>query len=184
MQQWLVIEFSGNHLKKTFRTKAGFKPAFTMIELIFVIVVLGILAAVAIPRLAASRDDAVLVKGKSQISAIRSGIAMQRSRRLLEGLSTPSFIPRTLDANNTTSDLFHGGDYGNILEYGFPGDTNDGNWQKVDVAVNSPVNIRYRFYLEGTSVLFTYNSDSGVFDCNKTVNVANPNADLCSDLTN
>lgn len=32
--------------------------AFTMIELIFVIVILGILAAVAIPKLAATRDDA------------------------------------------------------------------------------------------------------------------------------
>lgn len=32
--------------------------AFTMIELIFVIVILGVLAAVAIPKLAASRNDA------------------------------------------------------------------------------------------------------------------------------
>jgi len=31
--------------------------AFTMIELIFVIVILGVLAAVAIPRLAATRND-------------------------------------------------------------------------------------------------------------------------------
>ena len=34
------------------------KKAFTMIELIFVIVILGILASVAIPRLAATREDA------------------------------------------------------------------------------------------------------------------------------
>jgi prepilin-type N-terminal cleavage/methylation domain-containing protein len=34
------------------------KKAFTMIELIFVIVIIGILAGVAIPKLAATRDDA------------------------------------------------------------------------------------------------------------------------------
>lgn len=34
------------------------KKAFTMIELIFIIVIIGILASVAIPKLAANRDDA------------------------------------------------------------------------------------------------------------------------------
>jgi len=36
--------------------------AFTMIELIFVIVVLGILAIIAIPKLAATRDDAEIAR--------------------------------------------------------------------------------------------------------------------------
>lgn len=172
MQQWLVIEFSGNHLKKTFRTKAGFTPAFTMIELIFVIVILGILAAVAIPKLAASRDDAVLVKGKSQVSAIRSGIAMQRSRRLLEG-NTP-FVPPVLDGNTTSTvaqvpTLFvnatdDDGNVYNILEYGLQPSGNDGSWTKT--SNNSKVNpMTYDFHLEGTTVQFQYNPTTGAFTC-------------------
>ena len=38
------------------------KKAFTMVELIFVIVIIGILASVAIPKLAITRDDAKISK--------------------------------------------------------------------------------------------------------------------------
>lgn len=44
------------------------KNAFTMIELIFVILILGILAVVAIPKLSATRDDAKLVMMTQSIS--------------------------------------------------------------------------------------------------------------------
>jgi len=43
------------------------KKAFTMIELILIIVVIGVLAAIATPRIGTTRDDAVLVKTMAEI---------------------------------------------------------------------------------------------------------------------
>ncbi|MDY4829801.1 MAG: type II secretion system protein [Campylobacter sp.] len=48
------------------------KKGFTMIELIFVIVILGILASVAIPRLAATREDAEIATAIANLRTLLS----------------------------------------------------------------------------------------------------------------
>lgn len=57
----------------------NFKKGFTMVELIFVIVILGILAAVAIPKLAATRDDADIAKFSQNLSTLITDIASYRT---------------------------------------------------------------------------------------------------------
>ena len=51
------------------------KKGFTMIELIFVIVILGILASVAIPRLAATREDAEISAAVANLRTLVSDAA-------------------------------------------------------------------------------------------------------------
>ena len=61
------------------------KKAFTMVELVFVIVVIGILSAIAVPKFAATRDDAIISKGRAEVAAMRSAVATERQKRILRG---------------------------------------------------------------------------------------------------
>ena len=156
------------------------KQGFTIIELVFVIVVIGILSAIAIPRLAVTRDDAMLVKVRSQVAAIRSGIAMQKNRRLLEGNTT---LPTTLDSAPINTDgkrlfNYNDGNKSNILEYPIYSKANhDGSWTKTNVTGTGKETVTtYSVQISGTSVPFKYNASNGIFDCNQTTQ-------NCKDLT-
>ncbi len=154
------------------------KKAFTMVELIFVIVVIGILAAVAVPKLMVTRTDAVIVKGKSQVSAIRNGISLQKSRNMLKGITyNGSYYLDKLD-NNTTYNVdnqplfyFSDGNKSNILQYPIYSKIGmDGHWVKT-------ANNQYAFFVtQDKNVSFDYNSTTGSFDC-KHIN------DYCKQLT-
>jgi len=72
------------------------KKAFTMIELIFVIVIIGILAAIAIPKLAATRDDAKIA---AVISHARKTLGDLQSYYTSQG----NYMWRTINIDEATS---------------------------------------------------------------------------------
>ncbi|WP_321236137.1 type II secretion system protein [Campylobacter sp.] len=76
------------------------KKGFTMIELIFVIVILGILASVAIPRLAATREDAEI---STTIANIRTLVSEASSYYVGHGKFTTGDTANGVPWNEVTN---------------------------------------------------------------------------------
>lgn len=129
------------------------KKGFSLIELIFVIVILGILAGVAVPRLTATRDDAQIAKLKSDVAAIQSGLALERSTRMMRGdMSWPAALNTKKD--NTGAEKDCGSPFCAVTQNAIKGawNTNDG--------------LKYEFkFNKSTTLNFVYDKDNGTFDC-------------------
>jgi len=141
------------------------KPAFTMIELIFVIVVLGILASIAVPRFAATRDDAIISKARAQVASIRSAIMTEHQRGILQGQTD---LPRELDNSTVNIDneaLFDGNASNPLLSYALFSRQIQGRWFRVANTSADTIH-NYDFYINGiVTERFEYNITSQLFDC-------------------
>ena len=73
-----------------------------MVELLFVIVVIGILSAIAIPRFADTADTAYLTKAQDTLSTVRNALMAERQKRVLRG-SFVAITDLSLKADGTAS---------------------------------------------------------------------------------
>ena len=144
---------------------------FTMIEMIFVIVVLGILAAIAVPKFAATRTDAEITKGRSDIASIRTAIITERQSRLIKGDS--SYINK-LHSSDTI--LFDGNSTAELLMYGIAAENKSGHWHTPTSSGNTAGSnvCTYKFKILEVDNLFTYTQADGKFLCTS--------GDYCSQL--
>ena len=133
------------------------RKAFTMTELIFVIVILGILAAVAVPKMGSTKSHAEISKARTDVASIRSSILTERQSQLIKGDS--SFIDKLSEDDSV---LFTGnGDGRTLFTYGIAAGTTDGKWSKV---ANKE---EYNFHINGSDIKFTYDKSTGKFSCDR-----------------
>ena len=151
------------------------KKAFSMIELVFVIIIIGILASVAIPRLSATRDDAQITKARVLVASIRNALAMERQKRILRGEF--KIIGEVGDSTNVFGNFYEsdGTDTGHaVLEYPMASEPN----KKDRWSFNGG---KYTFKSMLGDVIFEV--INGKFECDPT-KTSNTNSKGCKQLTN
>ena len=151
--------------------KQSSKKAFTMIELIFVIVVIGILSAIAIPKLAATRDDATITKAIATVGAVRSAVATERQKRILKGDFTHPI--ETLHTSGNAFDVFNADKdsiQNRVLEYSMPDcdslDKTTGCWKVSGSGASST----YTYVMPTSGDEVDFNITAGRFDCKVPTN--------------
>lgn len=152
-----------------------------MIELVFVVVIIGILASVAIPKLAATRDDAEISKARVLVASISNAVQMERQKRILRGEFNPIF--RLTDSATLGDRIFNG----------FNADTSDRVLENPPFSCTTTTDKNcWRETATGTIAnpddsRYTYNLPSGGSEVFQLVNnrfeCVNQNSDNCKLLT-
>ncbi|AZV46803.1 ABC transporter permease [Nautilia sp. PV-1] len=119
------------------------RKSFTMLELIFVIVVIGILAGVAIPRLFSGVSDAEIAKVKTDVATIRTAISTKYGKNVMEG----NDVCPTLETSTTDGQLFEG-----ILTYPIKQNSGTVKWDGNGTD--------YNVSLDGGNTVITFHYDN------------------------
>lgn len=155
------------------KTRSRFAPAFTLIELIAVIIVLAILAGVAVPRYFDYTDRARSSALVGTVGNVRSAIANFYANASVTG--TPAFptLVQLTTAGTVLQDAFPNNPYNNfntvtaatLTEWNARTVTGTAGWRYyVDNATNPPA---YGFYANSTTATTAPNGSGGVSNANQ-----------------
>jgi general secretion pathway protein G len=136
------------------------KQSFTLLELIFVIIVIGILAGVALPRLFTGVDDAIKAKVKTEVSTVNAAIASKYTKNIL---SNNNACPKLESTPDDTNYVFEA-----VLSQPIPKNDNMLKWD----GNGTDYNVTY----ENKTIYFNYIEDPDnkgcIFECNTSKSTA------------
>jgi prepilin-type N-terminal cleavage/methylation domain-containing protein len=135
------------------RTNTQNNKGFTLIELIIVTMILGILAAVAIPRYTATVTKAEEAVENAVISSIRAGLETYATEMLMEN-GRKSWPSNPFDALETDPDLYDRNDVDNYPDQ-------DGEWTFGDDIYYGNKTINHQ---RGNNTVTTWSYNKGVQD--------------------
>jgi len=153
------------------------KKAFTLIELIFVIVIIGLLASVAVPKFSNLTNHAKDSSAKSVITSIQNSVDNIHSQWIVND----DFSWKGADGNDHSSDLNNSTGYPDKIDDGsgatnlfsyvlkIPmracGDKSSGCFEEYD-------DKKYEYnYSLSKALRFEYNASNGTIDCDEGVGV-------------
>jgi len=141
------------------------KKAFSVLEIILVLIVMSILASLMLPKFSLSKKNAQLSKVRSDIAAIRMGILLRKNKSILSKETLPKLLDNSKNFDEEGEELF-----GNVLTYPIVSAKKPYSWTKTN-------DKKYTLWLELnkdssdeaglTSVDFTYYNNDNYTNNNK-----------------